>query len=57
MGRRYAGGNLETWSVHVTAYGEMEGLRLPVRSKAVWKLAKGDQEYIDVTITELHHGV
>jgi hypothetical protein len=55
VGRRYAGGDLETWSVPVTAYGEMEGLNLPVRGKAVWKLTKGDQEYIDVTITELHH--
>jgi hypothetical protein len=30
-------------------------LRLPVRAKAVWKLADGDLTYIDVTITELHH--
>ena len=57
VGRRYAGGDLETWSVPITAYGEMEGLNLPVRGKAVWKLAEGDQEYIDVTITELHHEV
>jgi hypothetical protein len=35
----------------------MEGLNLPVRGKAVWKLAEDDQEYIDVTITELHHEV
>jgi hypothetical protein len=57
VGRRYAGGDLETWSVPITAYGEMEGLNLPVRVKAVWKLADGDQEYVDVTITELHHEV
>jgi hypothetical protein len=36
---------------------ESEGLRLPVRVKAVWKLPKGDQEYIDITITDLHHQV
>ena len=53
--RRYAGTNLETWSVFIAAYGQFEGLNLPVRGKAVWKLAKGDQEYIDVTITELHY--
>jgi hypothetical protein len=57
VARRYAGGDLETWSAPVTAYGEFEGLKLPVRGKAVWKLAEGDQEYIDVTITELHHEV
>ena len=57
VGRRYAGGDLVTWSVPITAYGEMEGMNLPVRGKAVRKLAKGDQEYIDITITELHHEV
>jgi Family of unknown function (DUF6544) len=55
VARRYAASDLETWSVPITAYGQFEGLKLPVRCKAVWKLAKGDQEYIDVTITELHH--
>lgn len=55
MARRYVGSNLETWSVPITAYGEFEGLKLPVRGKAVWRLADGDQEYIDVTLTGLHH--
>lgn len=55
VARRYVSGELETWSVRVTAYGELEGLRLPVGGRAVWKLAEGDQEYIDVTVTELHH--
>lgn len=55
IAQRYGGSDLETWSVPVTAHGDFQGLRLPIRGKAVWKLAKGDQEYIDVTITELHH--
>ena len=55
VARRYDGTDLETWSVSIAAYGQFEGLKLPVRGKAVWKLAEGDQEYIDVTITELHH--
>ena len=55
VAQRHAGSSLETWSVPITAYGEFEGLKLPVSGKAVWKLADGDQEYIDVTITELHH--
>lgn len=54
-GRRYADGVLETWSVPVTAYGELAGLNLPTRCKAVWKLARGDEDYIEVTVTELHH--
>lgn len=59
LGRRYAGvgGDLETWSAPITAYGEFEGLKLPVRTKAVWKFAQGDLEYVDVTITELRHDV
>ena len=55
VAQRHTGSSLETWSVPITAYGEFEGLTLPVGSEAVWKLADGDQEYIDVTVTELHH--
>ena len=55
VGQRYAGGELETWSVPVVAYGELAGMQLPTRCKAVWKYARGDQEYIDVTVTELDH--
>jgi hypothetical protein len=42
-----------TWSTPMTEYGELAGLRLPVRGKAVWKLPEGDLEYIDVEITGL----
>ena len=45
----------ETWSTPVTGYGEFEGLRLPARGKAVYKLPGGDFDYIDVTITDLHY--
>jgi hypothetical protein len=40
---RHAGTNLETWSVPIAAYGQFEGLNLPVRGKAEWKLAEGDK--------------
>ena len=52
---RMAGGSLEleTWWTPVTEYGERAGLRLPVRGKAVWRLADGDFEYIDVRVDEL----
>ena len=46
----------ETWSTPVTGYGEFEGLRLPVRGTAIYKLSGGGIEYIEVTITELHYG-
>jgi hypothetical protein len=45
----------EPWSTPVTGYGEFEGLRLPVRGQAIWKLPGGDLEYIEVTITDLRY--
>jgi hypothetical protein len=44
-----------TWSTPITDCGEFEGLRLPVRGKAIYKLPSGDLEYIDVTVTELRY--
>ncbi len=59
VARRYAiagkSRDLRTWSVPVTSYGEFEGLQLPARVKAVWKLAEGDREDIDVTLTGLRY--
>ncbi len=48
---------LERWSTPVDEYGEFAGLRLPVRGRAVWKLADGDVEYIEVTVTELQYDI
>jgi hypothetical protein len=45
----------ETWSTPITGYGEFEGLRLPTRGKAAFKLPDGDFDYIDVTVTDLHY--
>jgi len=45
----------ETWSTPVTGYGEFEGLRLPTRGKAIYKLPDADLEYINVTVTQLHY--
>jgi Family of unknown function (DUF6544) len=59
VARRYAIAgkrhDLQTWSVPVTGYGELEGLKLPVRVTAVWKFADGDREDINVTLTGLHY--
>jgi len=48
---------LDTWSTPITEYGEYEGLKLPVKAKAVWKLKEGDLEYIDVVITDLAYNI
>jgi hypothetical protein len=49
--------NLERWVTSIIQYGEFEGLKLPVRGKALWKLPAGDYEYVEVTITELEYNV
>jgi hypothetical protein len=51
------GYDLETWSTPAYEYGELAGLKLPVRGGAVWKLAEGDLKYADVTITALEYDV
>ena len=51
------GYDLETWSAPVYEYGELAGLKLPLRGGAVWKLPEGDLKYADVTITELDYEV
>lgn len=48
---------LTTWVTPVMEYGELAGLQLPVRGKAVWRLPEGDLEYIDVTITDVEYNV
>jgi len=48
---------LENWSTPMPEYGEFEGLRLPVKGKAVWKLREGDFEYIEVVVTEMKYDV
>ena len=59
VARRYAiagrSRDLQTWSAPVTGYGELEGLKLPVQVKAMWKLTEGDRDDIDITLTDLHH--
>lgn len=49
--------DLETWSTPITGYGEFEGVQIPIGAKALWKLAEGDDEYFDVTITDLRSDV
>lgn len=46
-----------TWTTPMTAYGEHQGLKLPVSGKGVWLLPEGDLEYIDVTATEIEFDV
>ena len=51
------GYDLETWSAPVYEYGELAGLKLPLRGGAVWKLPEGDLKYADITITHLEYDI
>jgi hypothetical protein len=45
---------LRPWSAPTYAYGEFEGLRLPIRGAAVWTLPDGTAHpYIEVELTEV----
>jgi hypothetical protein len=48
------GFELRPWTAPTHAYGEFEGLRLPVRGAAVWGLPDGTElEYITVELTDV----
>jgi hypothetical protein len=47
----------DIWETPMTGYGEFNGLRLPIRGEAVWKMSRGDFSYINLEITELEYNV
>lgn len=50
------GFELRPWSAPTYAYGEFEGLRLPIRGAAVWTLPDGSTlPYIEVELTEVEY--
>jgi hypothetical protein len=51
------GYDLETWSAPVYEYGELAGLKLPLRAGAIWKLPEGDLKYADITVTRLEYDI
>lgn len=50
--QRYNTGSrsMETWETPITKYGEFSGLKLPARGAAIWKLATGDLDYIELDV-------
>lgn len=55
--RYYAEGSIEQWSTPSTAYGEFQGVRMPTKGEAIWKLKSGDLSYIRLEITEVELNV
>lgn len=56
---RYMGGGkeavLEKWEVQSKSYAEMNGIRMPVKSEATWKLKAGDFTWYKLEITEVEY--
>lgn len=46
---------METWETPMTAEASFEGLTLPSVGSAVWKLAAGDLDYIELTVTDIRY--
>ncbi|MBX2907376.1 MAG: hypothetical protein KF744_15125 [Taibaiella sp.] len=44
---------LETWAVPVTAYATFDGVRVPSRGCAIWKLKEGDFNWFRWEVTEI----
>jgi len=47
--------SLDPWSTPITGYGELAGLKLPIKGQAVWNLPSGDLPYADLEITEIEY--
>jgi hypothetical protein len=39
----------------MSRHGVFEGLQLPVKGSAVWKLKDGDFDYIEIEVSELKY--
>jgi hypothetical protein len=47
----------DIWETPMTGYGEFNGLKLPVKGEAIWKMSSGDFSYINLEITDLEFNV
>jgi hypothetical protein len=56
---RYMGGGkeavLEKWEVRSTEYAVMDGIKIPVKSEATWKLKTGDFTWYKLQITQIEY--
>ena len=47
----------DVWETPITGYGEFNGLRLPVKGEAVWRMSGRDFSYIELELTAVHYNV
>lgn len=57
VAQRYndARGKLETWSIPIQAYGEFQGINVPMGGEGVWNYGSSDFSYIRWQITEIEY--
>lgn len=46
---------LTDWEVTISDYKEFNGIIIPTKGKAIWKLKEGDFEYVRLEITEIEY--
>lgn len=49
------GASLEKWEVRYIEYSVLNGIRIPVKSEATWKLKSGDFTWLRLEITEIEY--
>ena len=47
--------SLETWSTPIEEYREMNGIMVPIKGEALWKLSSGDFSYIKLEIINIEY--
>jgi hypothetical protein len=47
----------DTWETPISGYGEFNGLKLPLKGEAVWRMSSGDFSYIKLEITDLEYNI
>ncbi|MEM9676350.1 MAG: DUF6544 family protein, partial [Bacteroidota bacterium] len=51
--RYYTPGRLEAWVGELYDYQDFEGVKVPTRIKATWKLPEGDYPYVDFKVNDI----
>jgi hypothetical protein len=47
----------DPWETPMTGYGEFNGLKLPIKGEAFWKMESGDFSYINLEVTNLEYNI
>ena len=56
--RYYGGGKeakLEKWHIETIAYKDFNDLKIPYKSRVIWKLNEGDFNWLNLEVTDLEH--